>query len=147
MGEMRQCRRIPHNSCRYFAFKEGSINPHSLGVGCTEWTSFKRTQCERGGSRESYFTVEKSDEHCLSHVIKATINSEWSYWGYVSLIWCVENVALPHIFPHKTHQSSLIMRETPGKFQSKGILQNTLENCQGHKKQGISEKLSQSRGS
>ena len=35
----------------------------------------------------------------------------------VSFIRCVENGALHHIFPHRTHQSNLIMRETPGKFR------------------------------
>ena len=40
-----------------------------------------------------------------------------SHIDSVSFIRCAENGALHRIFPHRTHQSNLIMRETPGKFQ------------------------------
>ena len=54
------------------------------------------------------------------------------------------------IFLSKTHSPSLIMRKTgdtsPIKGRSSNYLISIPQNCQGHQKQGQSEKLSQPRG-
>ena len=68
------CRKIPNNSCKFCAFKEEDVNSSLGKCGLDMATSFQRVPSGKG-EEKSNFTVEKSDEHHLSQVIKVNISS------------------------------------------------------------------------
>ena len=75
MGKKRHhllCHKIP-NTCRYSALNQGgSITPHP--PKCGHKTFFQKVQYRKW--KKSNFTVEKSDKHYSSQMIKVNINSD-----------------------------------------------------------------------
>lgn len=94
---------------------------------------------------KSNLIVEKYDQHYLNQFIKVRISSSETCWQYVPLImtwWKLYFMSVISVL--KTVHISFIMWKISDKSQLRDILQNI---CQGHPKQGKSEKLSQRRGS
>lgn len=64
----------PDNFCRYPTLEGVERNSITLKCGLYIVTSFQRVTYGKGG-KENNFTVDKSDKHSLSQVIRVTIAS------------------------------------------------------------------------
>lgn len=121
------------NSCRYSALKEMEHNSHSLCVGCVRWLSPKITVGKKRKKKVT-FTVEKTDNHYLSQVIKVSINNLSHIDSMFPWSDMMKEALYLYSLTLKTHNASLIMKELSEKpkYQT-----NTLQNCQESSKTSL----------
>ena len=124
------------------------INPHSLSTGCTDRLPSKNYNLERGMSNN--FPLQKHEKLDLSQVSEVNVNSDESCRQHVPLIGCEENGSLllwsssKNIWPQSNHEKNIRWIPIEGSFTK--YLTYTPQTCQGHQKQGKSERPSQPRG-
>lgn len=95
----------------------------------------------KGG--KAYSTLlDKSGKHCLIQVIKVNINPVILVTCTIDIIWWEWHLPLWFSF-QKPHNREKNIRGIPTERQITKFLASTPQNCQGHPKQGKSEKPSE----
>lgn len=104
-------------------YNKVNYNSQLLKCGWHIVTSFKRVHCGRR-MWEDNFTVQKTDKHYHSQIIKVNINSNKSCWQYVALIWFKESGLLLLWSSSQKQYPQFNQEKTSDKSQFKYILQN-----------------------
>lgn len=123
--------------------RKGSLTSYSISVGCTQCDYFLKSTA--GQKLIIILHWRNLTKHCLSQVVKVSIISGKSYWDYVIRRHFISVVFFPNTHVPQSDCKKHI-KQSPTEGQSTKHLTSAPLNCQGHQKQGKSEKSSQPRG-